>query len=140
MSTGFDRPASAGRNSRREARTSSGSCGTSSPAASQASAHITPGPPALVTIPTRLPSGSGWVASREATSSSSDRVSVRITPTWSKRASTVRSEAAIRAPVCELVARRPAAERPLFTATMGISRPTRRAIREKRRGSLNDSM
>ena len=65
---------------------------------------------------------------------------MRITPTWSKSASTVTSEAAIRAPVCEVVARAPACERPLLTATIGVRTPIRRAIREKRRGSLNDSM
>ena len=38
------------------------------------------GPPALVRMPTRRPAGSGWVESSEATSSSSERVSARITP------------------------------------------------------------
>ena len=46
------RPASA-------AFTSSCSSGTLSPRNSQESAHRTPGPPALVMIPTRLPAGSG---------------------------------------------------------------------------------
>ena len=35
----------------------------SSPSAAQASAQRIPGPPALVTMPTRRPGGSGWVAS-----------------------------------------------------------------------------
>ena len=99
-----------------------------------------PGPPALVMIPTRRPPGSGWFSSSAATSRSSARLSVRITPACSKRASTVTSEAASSAPVWELVARSPAAERPLFTTTIGIRRPSRRATREKRRGSLKDSM
>ncbi len=99
-----------------------------------------PGPPALVSTATRRPSGSGWLASIEATSSISARLSVRITPACWKRASTVTSEAASIAPVWELVARAPAAERPLFTTTIGFTLPTRGATREKRRGSLNDSM
>ena len=99
-----------------------------------------PGPPALVTIPTRRPAGSGWVESSEATSSSSERVSARITPHCSKRASTVRSDAARRAPVCELAARAPTAERPLLTTTTGFCLPTRLATRANRRGLLNDSM
>ena len=82
-----------------------GSAGTSRPAASQASAHMIPGPPALVSTPTRRPVGSGWLASSEATSSISARLSVRITPACSKSASTVTSEAESMAPVCELVAR-----------------------------------
>ena len=99
-----------------------------------------PGPPALVSTATRRPSGSGWLASIDATSSISARLSVRITPACRKRASTVTSEAASIAPVWELVARAPAAERPLFTTTIGFTLPTRGATREKRRGSLNDSM
>ena len=99
-----------------------------------------PGPPAFVTTPTRDPVGSGWFASSEATSSISERLSVRITPAWSKSAFTLTSDAESRAPVCDLVARSPATERPLFTTTTGISRPARWATREKRRGSLKDSM
>ena len=140
MSTGLASEASAGRCSASAARTSSGSSGTSSPAASQASAHMIPGPPALVRMPTRGPAGSGWLPSRVAMSSSSASVSVRITPACSNSASTVTSEAESRAPVCEPVARSPATERPLLTTTIGISRPARRATREKRAGSLNDSM
>ncbi len=98
------------------------------------------GPPALVTIPTRCPPGSGWVESSEATSSSSDSVSARITPHCSKRASTVRSDAASSAPVCELAARAPTAERPLLTTTTGLLFPTRLATRANRPGLLNDSM
>ena len=65
---------------------------------------------------------------------------MRITPAWSKSASTVTSDAASSAPVWDSVARAPAAERPLLTTTIGFCRPIRRATREKRRGSLNDSM
>ena len=99
-----------------------------------------PGPPALVMIPTLGPAGRGWFASNDATSSSSARLSVRITPTWSKSASTVTSEAEISAPVWDPVARAPADDRPLLTTTIGFWRPIRRATLEKRRGLLNDSM
>ena len=53
-----------------------------------------PGPPAFVTIATRLPAGSGWLASSEATSKSSASVSVRTTPACRNSESTVTSEAA----------------------------------------------
>ena len=85
-----------------------------------------PGPPALVRIATRGPPGSGWLASSEATSSISARLSVRITPACWKRASTVTSEAASIAPVCEAVPRWPAVERPLFTTTIGYPADPRR--------------
>ena len=99
----------------------SGSSGTSSPPASQASAHMIPGPPALVTIPTRRrPAAAGSRAAlrrrgaRQALGADHARLL--------ERASTVTSEAARSAPVWELVARPPAAERPLFTTTIGIRR------------------
>ena len=57
-----------------------------------------PGPPALVITPTRLPLGTGWLASNEATPKSSSRVVVRITPAWLNSASTATSRLA-RAPV-----------------------------------------
>ncbi len=66
-------------------------------------------------------------------------MSVRITPAWRNSASTVTSDAAIRAPVCEEVARAPAADRPLFTAMIGFVRPTLRVIRANFRGFPNDS-
>ena len=65
---------------------------------------------------------------------------MRITPACPKSASTVTSEAESSAPVWELVARSPDTDRPLLTTAIGFSRPIRRARREKRRGSLNDSM
>ncbi len=68
----------------------------------------------------------------------SSRVSARITPAWWNSASTAASPAAIAA-VCEDAARRPAPVRPAFTATMGLCRQTRRAIRANRRGSGTDS-
>ena len=62
-----------------------------------------------------------------------------MTPAWWNSASTVTSDAPIRAPVCDPVARAPAAERPLFTAMIGLLRPTRRAIRANLRGLPTDS-
>ena len=75
-----------------------------------------------MTIATRSPRGSGWRASSAATSSCSSSVSTRMTPAWSKRASTVASEASSSAPVCDDAARFPAAVRPLLTATRAWSR------------------
>jgi hypothetical protein len=98
-----------------------------------------PGPPALVTIPTRRPAGTGWLASSEATANSSPKLSVRITPACWNRASTVTSEAASSAPVCDDVALAPAAERPLLTASTGLVLATRRAMRANLRGLPNDS-
>ena len=64
---------------------------------------------------------------------------MRITPACSNSESTVTSEAEISAPVCDDVARAPAAERPLLTATIGFLRATRRATRANLRGFPNDS-
>ena len=41
--------------------------------------------------------------------------------------------------VCDEAARAPASERPLFTATIGLERETRRAMRANFRGLPNDS-
>ena len=139
MSTGLATAASAGKPSRSLAWSCGESSTTWSPPASQASAHMIPGPPALVTIATRRPAGTGWLANSEATSNSSARVSVRITPAWWNRASTVTSEAASSAPVWEELARAPATERPLLTASTGLVLATRRAIRANLRGLPNDS-
>ncbi len=68
---------------------------------SQASAARIPAPPALVTIATLSPSGTGWVDRRAATSNISSRESVLMTPDCLKRASTVMSDAATSAPVCD---------------------------------------
>ena len=48
-------------------------------------------------------------------------------PAWRNSASTTASLVAS-APVCEAAARAPAFERPALTATIGLMRPTRRAI------------
>ncbi len=139
MSIGLPSDASGARKPARRERTAAEISTTSSPADWQASAHMMPGPPALVTIATRVPAGTGWAASRAPTSNSSCIVSVRITPAWPKSASTVTSEADSSAPVCEALARAPAGERPLLTATIGLALLTLRAIRAKRRGLPNDS-
>ena len=127
MSTGLPTDAAAGRNDRNSATVASESGGSSRPCAAQASAARMPGPPALVTIATRPPLGTGCCASSEATSNSSSSVFVRITPACSNRASTTASLDAS-APVCEDAARAPAADRPDLTATIGLIRATRRAI------------
>jgi hypothetical protein len=61
--------------------------GSASPCASQASASRIPGPPALVTTPTRGPRGTGWLDSSATTSNISSSVVVRITPVCANSAS-----------------------------------------------------
>ncbi|HET6950442.1 MAG TPA: hypothetical protein VFI47_08705 [Acidimicrobiales bacterium] len=68
----------------------------------------------------------------------SSSVSTRTTPVWPKSASTATPGLAMAA-VCDDAARTPAAERPLFTATIGLRRDTRRAMRLNFRGLPNDS-
>ncbi len=137
-STGLAVEASGDSTCRNLACSSGPNSGSVNPLDSRASAARMPGPPALVTTPTRRPSGIGWLASTADTSNSSSRVEVRITPAWWNRASTATSMLA-RAPVWLLAARVPAAVRPDFTATMGLRRAMRRAIRAKRRGLPKDS-
>ncbi len=112
---------------------------TPRPASVHASAHTTPGPRALQTIPTQPPRGIGCSAKTAAASSRSSSPSQRITPALANSASTVESEAAIKAPVCELAARAPAEVRPALTASTGFARATRRATRPNLRGLPNDS-
>jgi len=138
MSTGFRTLASGARHARSFATVASPSSGTSSPCVSHASDAMIPGPPAFVTIPTRRPAGTGCVASSIATSNNSSIVFVRITPACAHSASTPAAAPASE-PVCEDAARMPARVVPLFTATIGFVRPTRRAISMKRRGFPNDS-
>ena len=88
---------------------------------------------------TRGPWGTGWLASRVATSNISSSVSVRMTPFWRNRASTVVSDEASSAPVCETVARVPDALRPLLTTTIGFVSAICRQSRANRRGFPNDS-
>ena len=87
-----------------------------------------PGPPALVTIATRSPSGSGSWLNAIARSNRSITVSTRITPYCASSASIALSRPAS-APVCDDAARAPDAVRPLFTAMIGLVRVTSRAIR-----------
>ena len=89
MSTGLPTAAASGRNVRSALVVASASAGSSSPCASQASAARMPGPPALVRIATRLPRGTGWLASSVATSNSSSIVVVRMTPACWNSASTM---------------------------------------------------
>ncbi len=133
MSTGFATLAASGRKARSAATVSSPRVGSSRPFASQASAARMPGPPALVRMATRGPFGGGWCESRTPTSNSSSNVLVRMTPAWRKSASTMVSLAAS-APVCDEAARWPARDRPDLTTTIGLSRPTRRAISLNLRG------
>ena len=138
MSTGLARLASPGRSSASCAIVSVESSDSSSPAASQASEQRIPRPPAFVRIATCRPRGSGCVESSAAASISSSSVPARSTPAWWNNASTACSDPA-RAAVCELAARAPAVDVPLFMARIGFFRATRLAIRPKRRGFPNDS-
>ena len=138
MSTGFARLASAGRSVSTRLRVSSASGGIVRPAASQASAHMIPSPPALVSTATPRPRGAGWDESSVATSTSSSSESARITPAWWKSASTAASDPASAA-VCELAARAPDAVLPLLMARIGLLRATRRASSANLRGLPNDS-
>ena len=87
---------------------------------------------------TRLPAGSGWLASRAAASTSSPRLRAAMMPAWANSASWVTSGVAAAA-VCDAAARWPADERPLITVSTGIRWPTRRAVRANLRGLPNDS-
>ena len=132
-STGFPTAACAGKPARSAAWVSTDSSGTSSPAASQASATKMPGPPALVSTAIRRPAGAGCDDTTAATANISSSVAARITPAWWNSASTAVSPAASAA-VCEDAARRPALVRPASTATTGLCREMRRAIRANWRG------
>ena len=138
MSTGLVTVASAGRKARSVSRVASENSETARPAASQASTARMPGPPALVTIATRRPAGSGCASRHAATSNISSIVSARITPDCWNSALTATSLAASAA-VWLPAARDPARVRPAFTATIGLVRAIRRAMRPNRRGLPNDS-
>ena len=138
MSTGLAVLASGGSTAARLALVSAASSGSSSPAASQASAQRIPSPPAFVSTATPVPRGSGWDERSAATSTSSSSVALRMTPACRNSAATAASEPASAA-VCELAAREPARVTPLFIARIGFVRATRRAIRPKRRGFPKDS-
>src|SRR5680860_757318 len=128
-----DMIASIGKNSASASTVSWASWGTSRPFDSQASAARIPGPPPLVRMATRGPAGTGWFDSTAATPNIASRVSTRMTPACRNSASTATSPAA-RAPVWLDAARSPACVRPDFTATIGLVRPMRRAMRPNLRG------
>ena len=107
MSTGFAVAARRAGLARAARASPSDSGSTRSPAASQASAHSDARAAGVGEIATRSPRGSGWRASRAATSNISPTVSARITPACANSASTVTSEAASSAPVCDAAARAP---------------------------------
>ena len=138
MSTGLWTLASAGRKLRSRSSVSSDSRAISSPRLTQASVAMIPGPPALVTIATRLPVASGQRSRATARSNSSSMVLALSTPHWSRKAETVTSVPAI-APVWLDAARAPSAVRPDLTTRIGFLRPTRLAISVNRRGLPNDS-
>ena len=138
MSTGFARLASGGRSAASAPCESSDNSGSSSPAASQASAQRIPSPPAFVSTATLRPCGSGWLDSSVATSISSSREVARMTPAWWNSASTAASEPASAA-VWDFAARWPIVVVPLFSARIGLRRATLRASWPNRRGLPNDS-
>ena len=86
------------------------------------------------------PPGSGWLASSDG---DVEQLGQRVGADHARLLGTARRRSRRRRraarPVCEEVARAPAAERPLLTATIGLVRPTRRAIRANLRGFPNDS-
>ena len=84
------------------------------------------------------PVGNGWQASTVAAPSRSVRLSTAITPAWRNSASRVTAGVAVAA-VCEAAARRATSDVPDRTASTGLVRPSRRAIRANLRGLPNDS-
>ena len=125
--------------SRRSRAWAGGATGvTLRPASAQASAASTPAPPALATMATLRPAGTGWLASRTAVSRSSPRLAVAMMPACSNRAWRVISGAAAAA-VCEAAARWPGADLPACTVSTGMCALTRRAVRANLRGLPSDS-
>ncbi len=114
------------------------SSGTTRLRSAASSAASTPRPPALPTMPSRGPAGSGWVVSRRAVSARSVRDAQAITPDWAKSASTPTLGAAAAA-VCEAPARRPLLERPPTIASRGLRSANRRATRANFVALPNDS-
>ncbi len=138
MSTGLAIAAAKGRLAASFSRVAGANSAMRSPRFTQASVAMIAGPPALVTIATRSPAGSGQRSRARAVSNSSSIVSARSTPHWSRKAVTVTSAPAS-APVCEEAARAPSSVRPDLTIRIGFFRPIRLAISVKRRGLPNDS-
>ena len=86
----------------------------------------TPGPPALVTMHSRLPLGRGCLASASVMKKISAMELTRSTPTLRKAASITASEPVIE-PVCEAAAREAAAVRPDLMTMIGLVSETSRA-------------
>ena len=103
----------------------------SNPASTTASAAMASDPPALPTIATRRPGGSGWLVSTRAVSSMAASVGTRMTPVCSRRAASVSSRPTDAIEV---------GSRPAFTVTTGLARLRRRARRLKWRGFPRLSM
>ena len=110
---------------------------TTSPAPRTASAARLRTSPELPIRATRGPQGSGWWATSWATSNISSRVSARMMPAWRNIASHAAAGAWVCRTRCQVGAPRPAL--PDFTATIGLLRATRRAMRENLRGLPIDS-
>ena len=110
--------------------------GSSRPCASHASAARIPGPPALVTIPTRRPAGTGWCDKQHRdVEELLERFGADHARPGGSSASTTWSDSAS-APVCDEAAREPARERPVLTATIGLlPRDAARDLREADRVS-----
>ena len=86
---------------------------------------------------TRRPCGSGWKLSCIATSNSSLSVSTWMTPDWWNISSTAAGGSWVARTVCP--SGMPWEDRPDFTATIGLDREVRRAIRLNLRGLPMDS-
>ncbi len=107
---------------------------SSPPPCARASVASTPGPPALVTMQSFLPFGSGCFESASIMSKMSSMPSTRSTPTRRKAASSTSSEP-VSEPVWEAAALAAAAVRPALITMIGFSSETRRAAERKRFGS-----
>ena len=102
-----------------------------------ASAASSPRASELPTIATRRPRGSGWWASSWATSNISSSDSTWMIPACRNIASTASPGAPILRTACPIGT--PWELRPDRTATIGLRRLTRRAMRENLRGLPIDS-
>ena len=119
MSTGLWMLAAGGRMADKAVSVDSLNWARIKPSLSSESAAMTPGPPALVTIPILFPFGSGQFSNACAQSNICSAVSARRMPAFSKAASKAVSEAAS-APVCDAAAFCPASKRPTFNAITGF--------------------
>ena len=108
-----------------------------SPLDAAASTASSPSASELPTIATREPLGSGWCASSWATSNILSRLLTWMIPAWRNIASTASGGAAICRTAWPIGT--PWVVRPDRTATIGLVRETRRAMRENLRGLPMDS-